>query len=393
MSKKVKILFTPSDNNSTSGAFLSMIKLCNILQTKYNYEILVLLHCNGTGEKVLQENNIKYKKINSFNWFVPYKPKTFKRKMKKALCYLWMPITRLYNNIAIYKIKKLIKEEKIDIVHINTSCCYVPAIAALKCNVPYVWHIREFLEEDQERCIWNKKYGYKLISKANAVITISGTLFNKYKTIMPEANLMKIYNGIDEKVFLNINHRIFNDSIIKMLMVGSINEGKGQWQAIQACKELFEEGIKNFSLYIIGKKSEYAINLEKKVNEFNLDENIKFLGTKNNIGEYYAKSDITFMCSKSEAFGRVTVEAMMAGSLVIGANTAATSELIDDNKTGLLYEYGNIEDLKNKIKFALNNIIKMQQIADLGRTKMLNLMTADKNAECIDKLYKKIINM
>ena len=137
----MKILFVPSDNNATSGAFLSMVKLCSLLQNQYRHNILVLLHCNGNGEKLLEDNNIEYVKIRSFNWFVPYKPKQIIRKIKLALCYIWMPLSQVYNIIAIRKIRRLIKKEKIQIVHINTSCSYVGAQAALLENIPFVWQI------------------------------------------------------------------------------------------------------------------------------------------------------------------------------------------------------------------------------------------------------------
>lgn len=94
-----------------------------------------------------------------------------------------MPLSQVYNIIAIRKIRRLIKKEKIQIVHINTSCSYVGAQAALLENIPFVWHIREFLEEDQERCIWNNKKGYSLIGEANRVVAISDSIYQKYKKI------------------------------------------------------------------------------------------------------------------------------------------------------------------------------------------------------------------
>ena len=51
--------------------------------------------------------------------------------------------------------------------------------------------------------------------------------------------------------------------------------------------------------------------------------------------------DIALVASCSEAFGRVTVEAMLAGMLVIGADVAGTSELICDGVNGILYEDDN----------------------------------------------------
>lgn len=51
----------------------------------------------------------------------------------------------------------LMRSRDIDIVHINTSWTYVGALAAKKAKIPFIWHIREFLEEDQDRRIWKRK--------------------------------------------------------------------------------------------------------------------------------------------------------------------------------------------------------------------------------------------
>ena len=98
------------------------------------------------------------------------------------------------------------------------------------------------------------------------------------------------------------------------------------------------------------------------------------------------------MCSQSEAFGRVTVEAMMSGCLVIGANAGGTMELISDNVTGLLYTSGDYSDLAEKIKFALKYPEKMRVIAKHGQNKMLNEMTAQNNASRINEIYREIVS-
>ena len=389
--KMLKILFVPSDNNATSGAFISMVKLCSILQGEFGCQVQVLLRCKGNGQYLLSENNISFKVINSFNWFIPYKPRTLKRKFKRFLCNLWMPLTRVYNKIAVKRISCYIQKEQFDIVHINTSCTYVGAVAALKNKVPFVWHIREFLEEDQERCIWNKKYAYELMAQADKVITISNGLYDKYSKNIPKANIVKIYNGIDDKRFRCLPRQIFMDSIIHLVIVGSINKSKGQDQAILACKELYDKGIRNFELNIVGKNSEYAKILEKQVEKLGLNNNIKFTGPCKEVEHLYQKADIALMCSASEAFGRVTVEAMMSGALVIGANSGGTLELIEDGVTGILYESGNSSDLAKKIIVAIREKERMNKIAQRGQDFMIKNMTADKNAENIYYIYKEIL--
>lgn len=388
----MKILFVPSDNNATSGAFLSMVKLCSLLQNQYRHNILVLLHCNGNGEKLLEDNNIEYVKIRSFNWFVPYKPKQIIRKIKLALRYIWMPLSQVYNIIAIRKIRRLIKKEKIQIVHINTSCSYVGAQAALLENIPFVWHIREFLEEDQERCIWNNKKGYSLIGEANRVVAISDSIYQKYKKLLPEADIVTIYNGIDSDDFYIDHKDLFSGNGINLAIVGSINRSKGQDQAIKACEILIEEGIDNINLRIAGKESEYVNFLRNYVGSKNLDKWIQFIGPQSDIKQLYRDTDIVLMCSQSEAFGRVTVEAMMSGCLVIGANSGGTMELVSDNETGLLYTSGDYSDLAAKIRLALKYPDRMRDIAKQGQSKMLNEMTAQNNAFRINELYREIVS-
>ena len=369
-----------------------MVKLCSLLQNQYRHNILVLLHCNGNGEKLLEDNNIEYVKIRSFNWFVPYKPKQIIRKIKLALCYIWMPLSQVYNIIAIRKIRRLIKKEKIQIVHINTSCSYVGAQAALLENIPFVWHIREFLEEDQERCIWNNKKGYSLIGEANRVVAISDSIYQKYKKLLPEADIVTIYNGIDSDDFYIDHKDLFSGNGINLAIVGSINRSKGQDQAIKACEILIEEGIDNINLRIAGKESEYVNFLRNYVGSKNLDKWIQFIGPQSDIKQLYRDTDIVLMCSQSEAFGRVTVEAMMSGCLVIGANSGGTMELVSDNETGLLYTSGDYSDLAAKIRLALKYPDRMRDIAKQGQSKMLNEMTAQNNAFRINELYREIVS-
>ena len=54
---------------------------------------------------------------------------------------------------------------------------------------------------------------------------------------------------------------------------------------------------------------------------------------------------IAVVASKSEAFGRVTIEAMLGGLVVVATDAGANSELIDNGKTGYLYPSGDYHKL------------------------------------------------
>ena len=81
----------------------------------------------------------------------------------------------------------------------------------------------------------------------------------------------------------------------------------------------------------------------------------------------------------------------MAGSLVIGAGNSGTLDVIHDGETGLLYEPGDSNDLKEKILYAVHHPIEMQEMAKRGQADALVRLTEEKNAENINLIYESIL--
>ena len=174
-------------------------------------------------------------------------------------------------------------------------------------------------------------------------------------------------------------------------MVGGFEYYKGQIELAKALAIVFERGYDNFEIDFIGLGQKIVQDEVKKIFEkAKMSHLVNFLGYKSDVENYYITSDISFTCAKSEAFGRTTVEAMLSGNLLIGANSAGTKELVKDNETGILYEPNDSEDLAEKIIYVLNNKNTAQKIAEVGRNYMYENMTAEKNADNIYNLYQEI---
>ena len=137
-------------------------------------------------------------------------------------------------------------------MHINTTYSYVGAKAAIEENLPFVWHLREFLEEDQNNTLWDRDEGNKLINKANRIIAISDSIFKKYESIFDNGKLVRIFNGIDATKFYKPHKTIFNEDIIKFIMVGGFEYYKGQIEFAKACAELYTSGFHDFDVSFIG---------------------------------------------------------------------------------------------------------------------------------------------
>lgn len=382
-----KIAFIGTDTK-LSGATLSMIALAKSLKETKKYDVVVIIPGNGEVEKNLKENELKYYCIKSYPWVVNINDNFFKKILISSKFY----IKSFLNIFAIRKIEKILLEEKIDLIHINSIYSYVGAKAAQKRNIKVIWHIREFLEEDQNAKLYHKKSALKLIEKSTAIITISKSVYDKYSKLLNNDNIYMIYNGIDVSKYYNEEKDILKNEKIELVLPGTIQEGKGQKELLRALDLLKKENENNFHLTLLGYATpENEKELLSLIDELNLNKNVEYIGFNRNVKKFLDDADISFTCSKAEAYGRTTVEAMLCGCLVIGRDTAGTAELIDHMKTGLLYKSEDINDLKEKIKYAFHNREEARKIAKNGRENAKVNYTAEKNMNNIKKVYDKIL--
>jgi hypothetical protein len=71
---------------------------------------------------------------------------------------------------------------------------------------------------------------------------------------------------------------------------------------------------------------------------------------------------------------------MLAGKPVIGSARGATAEIIQDGRTGLLYEWGNIRDLTKKIRFLYDNPEERTRIGGSAQQWAPNRFTQERYA-------------
>ena len=249
---------------------------------------------------------------------------------------------------------EIIHNEKIDLIHINSSVSNVGAIAGLIAGIPYIWHIRELIHDHFNCCYYNEDLKRELFNKAARIISISDCVKKKVlETYKIES--IRMYNGLDIDKYENVidDKNTYNRNF---LMAGIISEEKGQWDAIRAVEFLIKKGYTDIKLYIIGNANEvFKWSVEKYVKRHDLNNNIYFISFKEDLMLFRKKVSYSITGSKMEALGRSTIEAMLAGNIVIGADTGGTKELIGlEEKRGYLYEQGNYENLALVLEKVIN---------------------------------------
>jgi len=183
-----------------------------------------------------------------------------------------------------------------------------------------------------------------------------------------------------------------------ILVPGRLTSWKGQQLLIEAINLVkIELGYEAFNVVILG--SDQGRNLYKKklislTEKYHLTNQIKFIDNCKDMALAYKVSDIVISPSiEPEAFGRVAVEAQSMEKLIIASNIGGSNETIIDEKTGFLFEAGNVNALSKKIIRAITmDENSIQLIGKEGRKNVIKKFNVEKMCFSTYSEYKRLIN-
>jgi len=98
---------------------------------------------------------------------------------------------------------------------------------------------------------------------------------------------------------------------------------------------------------------------------------------------------LVFPCTWYEPFGRVAVEAFALGTPVIAARTGGLESLVENNKTGLLFEPGNEQDMAEKVVWAHEHPQEMDRMGQECRQEYEKKYTPEMNYQMLMDIYRR----
>lgn len=232
----------------------------------------------------------------------------------------------------------------------------------------------------------DQKTELKMWSKFDNIISISENVTNSFLKVFPtlEDKIVLIENIIDE-VFINsqadafsVEEEMPSDSI-KLLSIGRFCDAKNFDNVPEMMTMLLSKGY-NVKWYLIG----FGIDenkIKRKIDEFNMHDNVVILGKKANPYPYIKSCDYYLQPSRYEGKSVSIREAQILHKPVAIANFSTAKSQLIDGHDGLIFELENAQ--------FVDGISKLINDSDL-KEKLINATksTIYTNKYEINKLYK-----
>jgi glycosyltransferase involved in cell wall biosynthesis len=298
---------------------------------------------------------------------------------------------------AFFALKKLCKQNQIDIVYTNTAPVIIGGILSKFTGIKNVWHLHEILEPSS---LMHRFFGWMINATAQKVIVVSDAVYNNWAGPIDASKMVKVYNGFeasDINVGVNVGANAnnikplreqlnLNNNTVLVGMVGRVNLIKGQFYFIQIAAAAKAAGL-NCHFVMIGdayKGYEYLYpQLESQITTLGLHNTITNLYYQPNAAALIQQLDIFILPSiKPDSFPVVILEAMAAGKPVIATKQGGAQEQIDDCVTGFLVPVNDATIAAQKLGVLVNNPDMRTRMGQAGARKLqeqFSLATFNKN--------------
>jgi len=200
--------------------------------------------------------------------------------------------------------------------------------------------------------IYDRIIGPMTLNKFDKILTISKWEIPYLLRMRAKKEKIKyIPNGIPEEFFKQKKSKEQN----KILFLGRISPKKKIETLVSAIPYISDKKIK---IEIVGpQEKEYMHQIKKIIQKLNISPRITFSKPVYGIREKIKKIDsarVFILPSRVEGMPQSLIEAMAREKIVIGSDSIAIRDLIQDNKTGYLFEFDNPKDLARKINLAIS---------------------------------------
>lgn len=359
--RELKRICIVSHSAGLAGAERVLIEMTQVL-TDAGVECTVIVPAKGPLQARLAELQVKTVVV-PYRWWVGTRSRVI-RAMRLPLHFL-----------AAWQLSRLPAVRQSDAVLTNSAATPVGALAAWLAHRPHVWYVHEFMQADHGLTYDFGEFLHRktVAALSTRIVVNSHAVERDWLHARGSDPLDVIYYWVNVPSNQGAGHRCeaaagVANGPLRVLVVGRLEPGKNQLEAVRSVEILRKQGV-DLHLTMLGgvNDSAYFEGIQQAIRQADLGAYITHAGYSADPVPYYLNTNVVVVCSRSEAFGRVAIEAMKMERAVIGAAAAATAELIRDGATGLLYKLGSPASLAEKLSDLARNPSRIRMLGAAGQ--------------------------
>ena len=131
-----------------------------------------------------------------------------------------------------------------------------------------------------------------------------------------------------------------------------------------------------------------ADDVKRLALELGVRDAVEFMGFRTDIPTMLARFDLFVLSSRTEGFGLALLEAMAAGVPVVASRVGGIPEVVDDGRTGLLFEAGNADDLCRVARCVLSDSDRRTRMVAAARHEVEQRFSLDRMCEEYRRIYR-----
>ncbi len=289
--------------------------------------------------------------------------------------------------LPVFRLKRLIREERYDIVHFHTRRAHALCfwLGQIHPGLKYV------VTRRMDYRIKKNWYNDRLYDKqVDGVVAIS----EKIASLLAEGGVNRekirvIHSGIDPQPFQRENVDEPNSTRLIVGTVAVLEQRKGHRFLLEAAKILKDQGIR--LRYLFAGEGAERNYLERLVLKWGLQDEVAFIGFVSDIPSFLAGIDIFVLPSLYEGLGVSVIEAMAAGKPVVASRVGGVPESVEDHITGLLVPPGDPPALARVISNLLSQRETLERMGMKGRKRVQRHFTLELMAKRNEEFYYELL--
>ncbi|MQG15234.1 MAG: glycosyltransferase family 4 protein [SAR202 cluster bacterium] len=396
----LKVMFIHS-GAGIGGAPVSMVTLAASLDPKL-YDPHVVFTDNGPMIDISRQMGLKASvvKMRGVMAYGAHVPLSIKPVINFAIQFI----------PTIIKARQLIKTEKPDFIHLNTSALISIGIMARIAKVPIIWHIREVVNPGT---LFGHLLARAICFLSYRVIAVS----DHVAQCLPEGEKISVvHNPVNTSIFdpkYKKKYREKTNSLIGLSkrnliigILGSVQKEKGHFVLAEAARIIKKKFPQVVFLIVGGGAPEgYADTLRGRLKTFlrvpldnqaklnrvlskiDLTEEFKSVGYQADVAPYVGSMDILVAPNiKPEGCPRSLLEAMSMSVPVVVSDIGPSREIMGD-KCAYFCEPGNVLSLSSQLIALIESKVLRKQLGNAGRVRALSKFEVANHIEKIQNLY------